>query len=137
MLGEFKKFILRGNVVDLAIAVVVGAAFGSVVTGLVKDIITPLLGALGGQPDFSNLTFTINHSKFMYGEFLNAMLSFLLIATALFFLVVQPLNHLQTRMARRKTAEEPTDRKCPECLSEIPKAASRCKFCTAKLQPAK
>ncbi len=137
MIQEFKKFILRGNVVDLAVAVVVGAAFGAVVNGLVKDMITPLLGALGGQPDFSRLAFTINGSRFMYGEFLNAIVSFLLVASALFFLVVQPLNHLQTRMARRKTPEEPTDRKCPECLSEIPKAATRCKFCTSKVQPAK
>jgi large conductance mechanosensitive channel len=137
MLNEFKKFILRGNVVDLAVAVVVGAAFSSVVNGLVKDLITPLLAAIGGQHDFSNLIFTLNNSKFMYGDFLNNIISFMLVATALFFLVVQPLNHLQTRMAARKTPEEPFDRKCPECLSEIPKAASRCKFCTAKLQPAK
>jgi len=135
MLSEFRKFILRGNVVDLAIAVVVGAAFGAVVSALVKDVITPLLGAVGGQPDFSRLTFTLNHSKFMYGEFLNAVISFLLVATALFFLVVQPLNHLQTRIARNKTPEEPSERKCPECLSDIPKAASRCKFCTAKVTP--
>jgi len=137
MIQEFRKFILRGNVVDLAVAVVVGGAFGAVVNGLVKDMITPLLGALGGQPDFSRLAFTLNGSRFMYGEFLNAVVSFLLVASALFFLVVQPINHLQTRMARRKTPEEPSERKCPECLSEIPKAATRCKFCTAKLQPAK
>jgi len=137
MFSEFRKFVLRGNVVDLAIAVVVGAAFGAVVTALVKDLITPLLGAIGGQPDFSRLTFTINRSEFMYGEFLNAIISFLLMATALFFLVVQPLNHLQTRIASRKTPEEPSDRKCPECLSEIPKAATRCKFCTARVQPLK
>jgi large conductance mechanosensitive channel len=136
-LSEFRKFVLRGNVVDLAIAVVVGAAFGTVVTALVKDLITPLLGAIGGQPDFSRLTFTINNSRFMYGDFLNAAISFFLMATALFFLVVQPINHLQTRIANRKTPEEPADRKCPECLSEIPKAASRCKFCTAKVQPLK
>jgi large conductance mechanosensitive channel len=137
MLQEFKKFILRGNVVDLAVAVVVGAAFGAVVTALVKDMITPLLGAVGGQPDFSRLTFTINDSKFMYGEFINAIVSFLLVASALFFFVVQPLNHLQTRMARRKTTDEPSERKCPECLSDIPRAATRCKFCTAKIVLAK
>jgi large conductance mechanosensitive channel len=137
MLQEFKKFILRGNVVDLAVAVVVGAAFGAVVTALVKDMITPLLGAVGGQPDFSRLTFTINGSKFMYGEFINAIVSFLLVASALFFFVVQPLNHLQTRMIRRKTTDEPSERKCPECLSDIPKAATRCKFCTAKVTLAK
>jgi len=137
MLNEFKKFILRGNVVDLAVAVVVGAAFGAVVTALVKDLITPLLAAVGGQHDFSNLVFTLNSSKFMYGDFINNVISFLLVATALFFLVVQPINHLQSRIAARKAPEEPTDRKCPECLSDIPKAASRCKFCTAKVQPVK
>lgn len=137
MLNEFRKFILRGNVVDLAIAVVVGAAFSAVVTALVKDLITPFLGALGGQPDFSRLTFTINHSRFTYGDFLNAIISFLLMATALFFLIVQPLNHVQNRLASRKTPQKPKERECPECLSDIPQAASRCKFCTAKVQPVK
>jgi large conductance mechanosensitive channel len=137
MLQEFKKFILRGNVVDLAVAVVVGAAFGAVVTALVKDLITPLLGAIGGQPDFSNLALELNGSKIRYGDFLNALIAFLLVASALFFLVVQPLNKLQTRAARKATPPEPTDRKCPECLSDIPKLASRCKFCTASIKPIK
>ncbi|HSX29325.1 MAG TPA: large conductance mechanosensitive channel protein MscL [Candidatus Saccharimonadales bacterium] len=135
MLKEFKKFILRGNVVDLAVAVVVGGAFGAIVTALVKDLATPLLAAIGGQPDFSRLTFTINGSKFLYGDFINAVVAFVLIAAVIFFLVVQPLNSFQSRINRRKTPEEPTDRKCPECLSEIPKAASRCRFCTAKVEP--
>jgi large conductance mechanosensitive channel len=135
MLQEFRKFILRGNVVDLAIAVVVGAAFGAVVTSLVKDIITPIIAALGGQHDFSNLSVTIHGSRILYGDFLNAILAFLLVATALFFMVVQPLNHLQARMARNKNPEEPTDRKCPECLSSIPKAAKRCMYCTAAVKP--
>jgi large conductance mechanosensitive channel len=135
MLKDFKKFILRGNVVDLAVAVVVGAAFGAVVTSLVKDFITPLIGAIGGQHDFSTLRFELNGSKFMYGDFVNVMISFLSIAAVVFFFVVQPLNKLQSLANKRKNPEEPTDRKCPECLSEIPKAASRCAFCTAKVTP--
>lgn len=130
---EFKKFILKGNVVDLAVGVVIGVAFGAVVNGMVKDIITPLIGAIGGQPDFSGLTFTINSSKFLYGDFINAVISFLIIATVIFFFVVQPLNKLQERAARKKTPEDPTEKKCPECLSEIPKAAKRCMYCTSKV----
>ena len=133
MLKDFKTFILRGNAVDLAVAVVIGAAFGSIVTALVKDLVTPIIGAIGGKPDFSGLAFTINGSRFLYGDFINAVVSFLLIATVIFFFVVQPLNKLQALATRSKTAEDPTDRKCPECLSTIPKAASRCKFCTAKV----
>ncbi|MEO6761672.1 MAG: large conductance mechanosensitive channel protein MscL [Candidatus Saccharimonadales bacterium] len=135
MLKEFKKFVMRGNVVDLAVAVVVGAAFNSVIQGLVKDIITPLIAAIGGQHDFSTLSFTINNSKFLYGDVINLIISFLVIAAVVFFLVVQPLNRLQSLSNKRKTPEEPTDRKCPECLSEIPKAASRCAFCTSKVTP--
>jgi large conductance mechanosensitive channel len=135
MLKDFKKFVLRGNAVDLAIAVVVGAAFGAIVTALVKDMITPIIGAIGGKPDFSGLTFTINHSKFLYGDFINAVVSFLLIATAVFFFVIQPINKLQALAARRKTPEDPVDRKCPECLNNIPKAASRCMYCTSKVTP--
>lgn len=137
MLQDFKKFILRGNVVDLAVAVVIGTAFGAIVTALVKDLVTPLIAAIGGQPDFSNLSFTINNSKFMYGDFLNAVLSFVMIAAVVFFLIVQPLNKLVSRMNRGKEAAEPNSQKCPECLSEIPKAARRCAFCTSKLTPAK
>lgn len=132
---DFKQFLLRGNVVDLAVAVVVGAAFGAVVTALVADFVTPLIVAIGGQPDFSNLQFTVNDSTFRYGHFINALISFLLIAAAVFFFVVVPINAL---MARRRT-ETPLDeqtRKCPECLSEIPVPARRCAFCTAQVPPA-
>ena len=132
MLKDFKQFLLRGNVVDLAVAVVIGAAFGTVVTALVKDLITPLIAAIGGQPDFSHLSFTIHHSTFNYGDFLNQLISFVIIATVVFFFVVQPINHLVKLANRSKKTEDPTTRKCPECLSEIPKAATRCAFCTAK-----
>lgn len=135
MLKDFKKFIMRGNVVDLAVAVVVGGAFGAVVSALVKDLITPLIAAIGGQHDFSKLIFRVHGSTFMYGDFINAIVAFLAIATVVFFFVVQPLNKLQSLANRRKTPDEPTERKCPECLSDIPKAASRCKFCTAKIKP--
>jgi large conductance mechanosensitive channel len=137
MLKEFRKFILRGNVVDLAVAVVVGAAFNSVVQGIVKDLITPLIAAIGGQPDFSKLSFKINGSVFAYGDVLNLAISFVIVAAVIFFLVVQPLNHLQSRAVRNKTTDEPSEKKCPECLSTIPKAATRCAFCTAKLAPQK
>jgi large conductance mechanosensitive channel len=133
--NDFKAFILRGNVVDLAIAVVIGAAFGAVITALVEDFITPLIAALGGQPDFSALSFTINDSIFRYGHFLNAVISFLIIAAVVFFLVVVPLNALVAR-SRREPTPDPTTRKCPECLSEIPLAARRCAFCTAEVEPA-
>jgi large conductance mechanosensitive channel len=131
VLKDFKAFLLRGNVVDLAVAVVVGAAFGAVVTALVADIVTPLIGIPGGV-DFSGLTFTINDSVFRYGHFLNTLVSFITIAAAIFFLVVRPLNAL---MARRKTEPDvmSTTRDCPYCLSSIPIAASRCAFCTANV----
>jgi large conductance mechanosensitive channel len=131
---EFKTFVLRGNVVDLAIAVVIGAAFGAVVTALVKDIITPIL-AIPGKTDFSALKFTIRKSDFLYGDFINTVISFLSIAAAVFFLVVKPLN---TLLARRKTEPEvlSTTRDCPYCLSSIPIAASRCAFCTADVSAA-
>lgn len=135
MWKEFKKFVLRGNVVDLAVAVVVGAAFGAVVTAMVKDFITPLIAAVQGHHDFSAMYFTVRGSKFMYGDFVNAVVSFLSIAAVVFFFVVQPLNKLQNLANRAKKPAEPSHRKCPECLSEIPKAASRCAFCTAKLAP--
>lgn len=133
MLKDFKKFILRGNVIDLAVAVVIGAAFGSIVTSLVKDLVTPLIAAIGGQPNFSNLYFTINHSKFLYGDFLNAMISFVLIAAVIFFFVIQPINKMIAYSNRHKTAEEPTEKKCKFCLSTIPKDATRCAFCTSKV----
>jgi large conductance mechanosensitive channel len=132
MLQEFKKFILRGNVVELAVAVVIGAAFTVIVQAFVKDLVTPLIAAIGGQPDFSNLYFTLNNSKFMYGDFLNAVVSFVLVAGVVFFFVIQPINKLTARMNRNKTSEDPTEKKCPHCLSDIPKAATRCAFCTSK-----
>ena len=131
MLQEFKAFIFRGNIVDLAVAVVIGIAFGAVITALVADIITPLIAAIFGSHDFSALTFTINNSTFLYGAFINAVISFVLIAAAVFFVVVKPMN----AMAARRTKDEPapTTRECPECLSEIPLAAKRCRYCTAEV----
>ena len=134
MLKGFRQFILRGNVVDLAVAVVVGAAFTAVVNAAVKSLITPLIAAVGGQPDFSALDFTINNSRFAYGEFINAVISFLIIAAVVYFLVVMPINRLMTL---RKTEEPvgPLTRECPECLSKIPQKARRCSFCTATVEP--
>lgn len=131
MLQEFKKFIMRGNVVDLAVAVVIGTAFGAVVTAFVSDLITPLIAAVGGQPDFSGLKFTINGSQFNYGHFINALMSFLIISAAIFFFVVQPLNKLQERAASNKKPENPTEKKCEFCLSEIPVNAKKCKYCAS------
>jgi large conductance mechanosensitive channel len=134
MLKDFKKFILRGNVVDLAIAFIIGAAFSAIITSLVKDIITPLIAAIGGKQDFSSLYFTINHSKFMYGDLINAIISFLIIATVVFFLVIQPLNKLIAYSNRNKTSDDPSTKICPECLSTVPVKATRCAFCTTKLK---
>lgn len=131
-LQEFKKFIMRGNVVDLAVAVVVGTAFSAVVTALVNNMLTPLIAAVVGKPDFSNLLFTINSSQFKYGEFINALIAFLSVSIVVFFFVVQPLNKLQAFANRNKKSDDPTTKKCPECLSEIPKDAIRCAFCTAR-----
>jgi large conductance mechanosensitive channel len=132
MFEEFKTFLLRGNVVDLAVGVVIGSAFGAVVTALVSDLITPIIAAIGGEPDFSSLDFTINDSRFLYGHFLNAVISFLVIATAVFFLVVVPVNKLMERFKTEKPVEE-TTRECPHCLSSVPKAARRCAFCTQEI----
>jgi large conductance mechanosensitive channel len=131
MLKDFKAFILRGNVVDLAVGVVIGAAFAAVVTALVKDIITPVI-SIPGTTNFGDLHFTVRHSVFAYGDFLNALVTFALVAAAVFFFVVVPVNKL---MAMRKTEPEveASTRQCPECLSSIPAAASRCAFCTAKV----
>src|SRR5580704_13492153 len=126
----FKEFLLRGNVVDLAVGVVVGAAFGAVVGALVKDLLTPLIAAVVAKPDFSAFSFTLNGSKFLYGDFLNAVLSFLIVAAAIYYLVVLPINALVAR-ARREPPADPTTKKCPECLSEIPIGARRCAFCTS------
>ena len=128
MLSGFKQFLLRGNVVDMAVGIVVGAAFGSVVSGFVKDLLTPFIAAIVKQPDFSALTFTINGSKFLYGEFINALLSFLIVAAAIYFFVVTPVNALIAR-SRKEPPVDPTTKKCPECLSEIPINARRCAFC--------
>lgn len=135
MFKEFKKFILRGNVVDLAVAVVIGAAFNSVVQALVKDIITPIIGIVygGKESDFANRYFSVHGSKFLYGDFINTAVSFLLIALVVFFLVVQPINKLIALSKAGKDTPEPTTKKCPECYSEINIKATRCAFCTAKL----
>jgi large conductance mechanosensitive channel len=131
---DFRAFLLRGNVVDLAVALVVAVAFGAVITALVEDFITPLIAAIGGQPDFSALDFTINESTFRYGHFINQVLSFVIIAAAVFFLIVKPMNALIAR-SRREPPADPTTRKCPECLSEVPIAARRCAFCASELAP--
>ena len=135
MLSEFKKFLLRGNVVDLAVAVVVGAAFGAVVTALTKDLLTPLIAAIGGQPDFSALQFTVNGSKFLIGDFINAIVAFVMIAAAIYFFVVAPLNALEARRRRGEAPAAPNTKTCPECLSQVPIAARRCAFCTQALVP--
>ena len=134
--SDFKRFLLRGNVIDLAVAVVIGAAFGSVVTSLVEDLVTPLIAAVIGEPDFSGLTFTINSSVFAYGSFLNALISFVTIAAAVFFFVVKPTNAVIARSRREPAPADPTTKKCAECLSEIPIDARRCAHC-AVLQPAR
>lgn len=133
MIKGFKEFILRGNVLDLAIAVVIGAAFSAVVTALVKDLITPLIGALVGKPDFSSLVVTVNGSQFLVGDFLNALLAFVLMAAAVYFFVVAPMNAWIARRRRGEAPADPTTKKCPECLSEVPIAARRCAFCTSPL----
>ncbi|HZU25760.1 MAG TPA: large conductance mechanosensitive channel protein MscL [Bryobacteraceae bacterium] len=127
----FKQFLMRGNVVDLAVAVVIGAAFGAVVTALVKDLITPLIAAIFQKPDFSAIVFTVNGSKFAVGDFINAVVSFLLVAAAIYYLIVLPMNALTARLRRGEKPPDPTTKECPECLSTIPIAARRCAFCTA------
>jgi large conductance mechanosensitive channel len=134
LVNDFKAFLLRGNVVDLAIAVVIGAAFGAVVTALVQDLLTPLIAAIGGQQDFSTLKFTLHNSTFLYGDFVNKVLAFVMIAAAVFFVVIVPLNAYLTR-ARKEPPPDPTIRKCPQCLSAIPAEAHRCAFCTAEVVP--
>jgi large conductance mechanosensitive channel len=131
-LQDFKQFLLRGNVVDLAVAVVVGTAFTAVVKALVTDIVTPLIAAIFGQPNFENLSFTINGSVFKYGDLLNNVITFLSIATVVFFLVVAPINALMSRRAK----EDPTTKECPECTSAIPLKARRCPMCTSAVPEA-
>ena len=135
MLKDFRQFILRGSLVDLAVAVVIGTAFTAVIAALVTDLITPLIAAIGGKPDFGGLSFTINGSHFLYGAFLNALIAFLIVAAVLFFFVIRPVNQL---LARRKTGPEveATTRECPECLSQIPLGARRCAFCTSEVAAA-
>lgn len=126
----FKQFILRGNVVDLAVGVMIGAAFGAVVNSLVKDLITPLIAAMGSAPDFSALAFTVNGSPLMYGSFLNALISFVIQAAAIYFAIVLPINSLNAKVKKAPTPADPTSKKCSECLSEIPLDAKRCAHCT-------
>lgn len=134
ILNGFKTFILRGNVVDLAVGVVIGAAFTGLVNAMVKDLLTPLIGAIARVPDFSGLKFTINESQFLYGDFLNALISFLIVAATVYFFVVLPINTLMSKAKKEEKQSEPTTKKCPECLSEIPLDAKRCAHCTTRIQ---
>ncbi len=132
-MSGFRAFLLRGNVVDLAVAVVIGAAFGAVVQALVKDIITPIIGIFGGLPDFSAWTFTIGVSKFLIGDFINAVLSFVVIAAVIYFVIVMPMERLMAKFKGTPPAEPVSTRECPYCLSTIPLAARKCSHCTADL----
>jgi large conductance mechanosensitive channel len=132
MAGGFKQFLLRGNVVDLAVGVIIGASFGTVVTAFTKDLLTPLIAAVAGKPDFSAIQFEINGSKFMVGDFINAVVSFIIVAAVVYYLVVLPVNALVSR-ARKEPPADPTTKKCPECVSEIPIQARRCAFCAVQL----
>ena len=131
MLKGFKQFLLRGNVIDLAVAVVIGGAFGKVVTALVTDLLNPLIAAVAGKPDFSEIKFTVNTSKFLIGDFINGAVSFVLVAAAVYFFVVLPVNAVTARARRGQAPPDPTTRQCPECLSTIPIKARRCAYCTA------
>jgi large conductance mechanosensitive channel len=132
-MAGFKEFILRGNVVDLAVGVVIGAAFGTIVEALTKDLLTPLIAAFVGKPDFSAIQFTINGSKFLVGDFINAVVAFLLIATAVYYFVVLPMNRLLARYKPAPVPAAPATKECPECLSQIPIGARRCAHCTSVL----
>jgi large conductance mechanosensitive channel len=136
MLKEFKAFLMRGNLVEIAVALVLALAFAAVVTSLVEDLITPLIAAIFGKSDFSRLTFTINDSEFRYGEFFNAMISFVLVAAAVFFFVVKPVNAWMARARSGEGSPDPTTKQCTECLSDIPVAARRCPYCTSSQVPA-
>lgn len=133
VINGFKEFILRGNVVDLAVGVVIGAAFTGIVTALVKDVITPLIGALGQVPDFSTLFFTLNGSRFMIGDFINALVSFLIVSVTIYFFVVLPVNALVAHTKKNPAPADPTTKKCSECLSDVPKEAQRCAHCTSRI----
>jgi large conductance mechanosensitive channel len=132
-LKGFRDFITRGNLIDLAVAVVIGTAFTAVVTALVTDIIGPLIAAIAGKPNFATLKFTVNTSAFLYGAFIDAVLTFLIVAAVIYFLVVLPVGKITARFAK---AVEITTRDCPECLSSIPIAATRCMYCTVAVAPA-
>jgi large conductance mechanosensitive channel len=132
MFKGFRDFLFRGNVIDLAVAVVIGAAFNNIVNALVKDLITPLIAALGGQPDFSRLSFTINKSRFMVGDFINALVSFLIVSSVVYFLIVIPMNKIM-RTLKKDEPENQKDKTCPECLSKIPLAARKCRYCSSRL----
>jgi large conductance mechanosensitive channel len=134
MLKGFKQFVFRGNVVDLAVAVVIGAAFGAVITSFVENVLTPLIAAVVGKPDFSALVVTVNGSAIKYGLFFNALISFLLVAAAIYFFIIAPMNAYMARSRRGEAPPDPTSKKCPECMSDIPTAAKRCAFCTTALQ---
>jgi len=129
----FKQFILRGNVLDLAVAVVMGGAFGAVVTAMVKDLLTPLIAAIAGSPDFSRIAIDVRGSKLLIGDFLNAVISFAMVAAAIYFFIVLPVNSLTARLNRGEAPPDPTTKKCPECLSEVAIGARRCAFCTSVL----
>ena len=133
MMSGFRQFILRGTVIDLAVAVVIGGAFGAVVAALVKDLLTPLIGALVGAPDFSALVVTVNGSPILIGDFLNAVISFVLVAAAVYYAIVVPVNAIQARRNRGEAPPDPTTKKCPECLSDVAIKAHRCAFCTSAL----
>lgn len=127
----FKQFVLKGNAVDLAVGIIIGASFTAVVNAMVKDLITPFIAAIGGQPDFSQISFTINNSKFLIGDFINVLIAFFINAAVIYFLIVTPMNKLLASAQKNKKTLDPETKKCPECLSEIPKDARRCAFCTA------
>jgi large conductance mechanosensitive channel len=131
-MSGFRKFLMRGNLVELAVAVVIGVAFNAVIQALISDIITPLIAAIAGKPNFGALTFTINHSKFSYGSFINALLSFVIIAAVVYFLIVSPMARVMARVDRNKEA---STRQCPQCLSDIPVGATRCMYCTSEVPP--
>jgi large conductance mechanosensitive channel len=131
-MSGFRKFLMRGNLIELAVAVVIGVAFNAVIQALISDIITPLIAAIAGKPNFGALTFTINHSKFSYGSFINALLSFVIIAAVVYFLIVSPMARVMARVDRNKEA---STRSCPQCLSDIPVGATRCMYCTSEVPP--
>ena len=129
----FKQFILRGNVLDLAVAVVVGAAFSAVVAALVKDLLTPLVAAVAGAPDFSAIAISVNGSRLLIGDFLNAVIVFLMMSAAVYFFVVLPMNSLMARLNQSEAPPDPATKRCPECLSDVAIAARRCAFCTSPI----